>query len=179
MYLFYYNQLNNEEMKIYWFIKDALFSLEPRIYINDSYIPTQRLKEISWMITLDYPELYWTKGSFEINEKTGDRELRPTYMLPKDDIDRHDDYIFSEISNISIGQRDIEEKICSVCNWMIENVRYDTDKYALKNKVNQTVLSVFVEKKSLCMGISKVFKLIAGLLDIESIIAIGDICYPI
>ena len=54
MYLFYYNQLNNEEKKIYWFIKDALFSLEPRIYINDSYIPTQRLKEISWMITLNY-----------------------------------------------------------------------------------------------------------------------------
>ena len=123
----------------------------------------------------DNPELYWTKGSFEINEKTGDRELRLAYLLSKDGIERYDDYIYFEISNISIGQRDIEVKMYSVCNWMIENFRYDTDKYVLKNRVNQTVLSVFVEKKSLCMDISKAFKLIAGLLDIECIIAIGDI----
>lgn len=136
MYLFYYNQLNNEEKKIYWFIKVAPSSLEPRIYINDSYIPTQRLNEISWMITLDYPELYWTKGSFEINEKAGTKEIRPVYLVSKEDVDRYDDYILSEISNISNDQRDVEEKVYTVCNWIIENIRYDSDKNAINNKIN-------------------------------------------
>lgn len=136
MNLFYYNQLNDEEKKIYWSIKDALVSFEPRIRINDNYTPTQRLKEISWMITLDYPELYWTKGSFEMNEKAGTKEIRTVYLVSKEDVDRYDDYILSEISNISNDQRDVEEKVYTVCNWIIENIRYDSDKNAINNKIN-------------------------------------------
>lgn len=176
MGLYYYKQLNAYEQAVYWTLERGIAEFLPEILLDDLRLPIKRVKEISQMITMDYPEYYWSKGSFDSFEKSNGTVLKFSYLLPKADREEVDSLIFQRMMQMELNNAmSIEEKVNAVYDWIKQNVKYDANKKSIDRRENQTIYSVFIEGRSLCMGISKAFDLAMRLSNVNSFVALGNV----
>ena len=176
MYQFYYLHLNAYERAIYKELEKAISALQPEIKIDNLHIPLKRLEEISRMVLLDHAEYYWSKGDFDVMIAARSAIIRYSYFFPAQECEEIDRIIFSKIEEIGLGQMNsLREQIMEVCAWIYSNVKYDQDVTAVENKKNQTIYSVFVEGKSLCMGIAKSVELLMRLCGNDSMVVLGNL----
>ena len=177
--LFYgYQSLSKEEQQIYRQIAEGLEKQESEIRITP--IEEDRLTSVFNMVMIDHPEYFWTEGEFQyttIEDLTEDTkmaiQLMPVYSIEKKQINELKLQIEHQaeewISQID-GSLDIYEKIKSVYELLIREVEYDeTSSY------NQTIQSVFLEKRTVCMGYAKATQYLLNKMGIFCTLVTGTI----
>lgn len=173
-----YQNLSKEEQKVYRQIAEGLEQQETEIRITP--LSEERLMTVFNMVMIDHPEYFWIEGEFQyttvedLNENTKTAiQLMPVYTVEneqieslKQQIEQQADAWIAEID----ASFDAYEKIKSVYELLIREVEYDeTSLY------NQTIQSVFLEKKTVCMGYAKATQYLLNKMGIFSTLVTGNI----
>ena len=177
--LYYGSQsLSKEEKKVYRQIAEGLEQQEVEIRITP--LSEERLMTVFNMVMIDHPEYFWIEGEFQyttvedLNENTKTAiQLMPVYTVEKEQteslkqqIEQQADAWIAEID----ASFDAYEKIKSVYELLIREVEYDeTSLY------NQTIQSVFLEKKTVCMGYAKATQYLLNKMGIFCTLVTGNI----
>ena len=174
MNLFFFQQLAPRDQFLYKEIDRKIAQHESCLLVQGLEDPA-RLFAIVRFVILDHPEYYWAKGVYQITQgKANERKLHFEYLLPAGEVPDTDRLIFSTIQGIGADRyADSADRARAIAAWLWEHVRYDTAISAAFDKANQTVYSVFVKKKSICMGIAKAFDLIARAYGMDSVTVLG------
>ena len=173
-----YQSLSKEEQKVYRQIAEGLEQQEAEIRITP--LSEERLMTVFNMVMIDHPEYFWIEGEFQyttvedLNENTKTAiQLMPVYTIEKEQteslkqqIEQQADAWIAEID----ASFDAYEKIKSVYELLIREVEYDeTSLY------NQTIQSVFLEKKTVCMGYAKATQYLLNKMGIFCTLVTGNI----
>lgn len=173
-----YQSLSKEEKKVYRQIAEGLEQQEVEIRITP--LSEERLMTVFNMVMIDHPEYFWIEGEFQyttvedLNENTKTAiQLMPVYTVEKEQteslkqqIEQQADAWIAEID----ASFDAYEKIKSVYELLIREVEYDeTSLY------NQTIQSVFLEKKIVCMGYAKATQYLLNKMGIFCTLVTGNI----
>ena len=173
-----YQSLSKEEQKVYRQIAEGLEQQEAEIRITP--LSEERLMTVFNMVMIDHPEYFWIEGEFQyttvedLNENTKTAiQLMPVYTVEKEQteslkqqIEQQADAWIAEID----APFDAYEKIKSVYELLIREVEYDeTSLY------NQTIQSVFLEKKTVCMGYAKATQYLLNKMGIFCTLVTGNI----
>lgn len=173
-----YQSLSKKEQKVYRQIAEGLEQQEIEIRITP--LSEERLMTVFNMVMIDHPEYFWIEGEFQyttvedLNKNTKTAiQLMPVYTVEKEhteslkqQIEQQADVWIAEID----ASFDVYEKIKSVYELLIREVEYDeTSLY------NQTIQSVFLEKKTVCMGYAKATQYLLNKMGIFSTLVTGNI----
>lgn len=173
-----YQSLSKGEQKVYRQIAEGLEQQEAEIRITP--LSEERLMTVFNMVMIDHPEYFWIEGEFQyttvedLNENTKTAiQLMPVYTVEKEQteslkqqIEQQADAWIAEID----ASFDAYEKIKSVYELLIREVEYDeTSLY------NQTIQSVFLEKKTVCMGYAKATQYLLNKMGIFCTLVTGNI----
>lgn len=173
-----YQSLSKEEQKVYRQIAEGLEQQETEIRITP--LSEERLMTVFNMVMIDHPEYFWIEGEFQYttvedlneNMKTA-IQLMPVYTVEKEQteslkqqIEQQADAWIAEID----ASFDAYEKIKSVYELLIREVEYDETSLH-----NQTIQSVFLEKKTVCMGYAKATQYLLNKMGIFCTLVTGNI----
>ncbi len=173
-----YQSLSKEEQKVYRQIAEGLEQREAEIRITP--LSEERLMTVFNMVMIDHPEYFWIEGEFQyttvedLNENTKTAiQLMPVYTVEKEQteslkqqIEQQADAWIAEID----ASFDAYEKIKSVYELLIREVEYDETSF-----YNQTIQSVFLEKKTVCMGYAKATQYLLNKMGIFCTLVTGNI----
>ena len=173
-----YQSLSKEEQKVYRQIAEGLEQQEAEIRITP--LSEERLMTVFNMVMIDHPEYFWIEGEFQyttvedLNENTKTAiQLMPVYTVEKEQteslkqqIEQQADAWIAEID----ASFDAYEKIKSVYEFLIREVEYDETSF-----YNQTIQSVFLEKKTVCMGYAKATQYLLNKMGIFCTLVTGNI----
>ncbi len=169
--MFYYDQLNFKDKKVYDLLQSGIRKYEKDIMLRDLGYTVDKVGKICTYMLLDNPDIYWTKGDLQLKKLDNKIVIRIQYIMDEQECNEVDKIIKGEIAKIDFGncKSDIE-KIQKAYEWLLSNV-----KYKIGAMHSQTICSVFVNKVSVCMGISKAFALIMRSQSIDCIIVLGKL----
>ena len=173
-----YQSLSKEEQEVYRQIAEGLEQQEAEIKITS--LSEDRLITVFNMVMIDHPEYFWIEGEFQyttvedLNENTKTAiQLMPVYTVEKEQteslkqqIEQQADAWIAEID----ASFDAYEKIKSVYELLIREVEYDETSF-----YNQTIQSVFLEKKTVCMGYAKATQYLLNKMGIFCTLVTGNI----
>lgn len=173
-----YQNLSKEEQKVYRQIAEGLEQQETEIRITP--LSEERLMTVFNMVMIDHPEYFWIEGEFQyttvedLNENTKTAiQLMPVYTVEKEQIESLKQQIEQQadawIAEID-ASFDVYEKIKSVYELLIREVEYDE-----ASLYNQTIQSVFLEKKTVCMGYAKATQYLLNKMGIFCTLVTGNI----
>ena len=173
-----YQNLNEEEQKVYRQIAHGLENLEERFEVTPT--PEERLTVVYNMVMIDHPEYFWTEGEFQYttvedlkeNSKMA-IELMPVYVEKKEQVEELKRQIEQQaaewISQIG-ASGDTYEKIKGVYELLIRQVEYDEN-----SAYNQNIRSAFLEKRTVCMGYAKATQYLLNKMGIFCTLVTGNI----
>lgn len=176
---FYYQQLSERKQQIYRTLKDAVESRSVECFLYDLTLTREQIGDVMMLVLLDYPDYYWTKGNFYIYRENNFSQprlrIRIVYLFDDRQMLLAESEMQKQIKKCceAVGryQADgVREFVLQVCNWVYQNVEYQ-----YTGDKDQTIYSVFCEKKSVCMGISKAAALVLRLFGINSIVVKGKL----
>lgn len=158
---------NDVKKKAYDAILDAQLKLLDSIYLQG--IALSELEEIVQNIKDDHPELYYIDDQYEYvtdssYEETKTIEYKPLYRMTKETIiDKNkqiEDYTTPIINEACKKETDYE-KVKYIYDYLIDHTTYDE-----KSEDNQNILSVFLNKTTVCAGYAKGMQFLLNKLDI-------------
>ncbi len=176
MRTFYYQQLSSGEKWVYQQMAKAMG--ERKRLLRLPYLPVQekRLREISLFVTLDNPDFYWTKGSFLLRREGNGAVLQFPLLISEKEIPSANAAVMSTVSELTENlPAEPAAAAEEICRRLIDWAEYDLSADPLEDRRNQSLWSVFVRRKSLCMGFSKALCLILRLLGMDCIIVLGSV----
>lgn len=166
---FYYNQLSEEEQANYLRLLVGLRQFDNKINLSSQN--EVRNTRVFLAVAYDNPEFYWlseTKYSIDFWSMTYPEEAKA--------IQKQLHTIADEVI-AKMPQGSDYEKVKYIYEYIIQNTEYNLS--ALDNEdvawANQSIRSVFLDKKSICNGYSLAFQFLCQKAGIESIYIAGDI----
>lgn len=150
---FYYEQLNDDQKKIYDILKKECFQLYSNVRLNR--IPLRDVTIASYALSMDYPVLFWI-GDYSYKKIGNDLVTEIVYSIPesvKNDLTAIDEIV--EQINIEMNSLSINndyEKLKFFYDWIIEHTEYKSNLYS------QDMRSVFLQNSSVCAGYSRAFQ---------------------
>ena len=174
MDLFYDRLPDPVERSLYRQIDTAVGRHLPRLSA-DTAVPVRRVRTICRYVALDRPEFFWFGGEASLAGKDGGpRILYFEYPAPFRERDRVDRAITGAVREIGADRYpDAQSRARAVYDWFLRSVEYDASAQDGAVKDSQTVYSVFMRKKSLCLGIARGVQLILRLYGVDSLVVLG------
>ena len=168
---YYYDQLNKEQQRAYYAIKEGLSNLQ------DSFaVPMMSRKELSdiyFMIRMDWPEIFYSV-TFSYRHYTNSTvvEMIPQYLFSKDKIREHRQAMTSRINKLARQTEELDEKnkVLFIHDFLVKNVRYDK----LKKEYSHEIIGALGNGVAVCEGIAKAVKVLCDRLNIWCIIALSE-----
>ena len=168
---YYYQQLGEEEQKLYKEMYQVLKEAAPVIYMHSPDMKV--LEKISQFISMDRPELFWCDGQMQVTSYEQYAEIQPVYTYTGEEKDKRQAEIeaaraecFSGLS----GDMSEYDKIKYVFEYLVNTVDYNLDA-----PDNQNIYSALVGKASVCAGYSRAAQYLLRQLGIECIYVTGNI----
>lgn len=168
---YYYQQLGEEEQKLYKEMYQGLKEAAPVIYMHSPDMKV--LEKISQFISMDRPELFWCDGQMQVTSYEQYAEIQPVYTYTGEEKDKRQAEIeaaraecFSGLS----GDMSEYDKIKYVFEYLVNTVDYNLDA-----PDNQNIYSALVGKASVCAGYSRAAQYLLRQLGIECIYVTGNI----
>lgn len=174
---FYYNSLSDNGKELYMQMLKALLSFNETVHFNDNYDKSY-IYSIMNYVMCDNPTIFWCDDFLAIYEEIEGitiAKLKITY----------DNMIYSDLNFYNVwceikeyrdkaleGMCDFDSdysKELQIFNYIILSTRYCEDSY-----MNQSIYSV-VQGKSVCAGMSKMFKFLCDSIDIDCICVFGKL----
>ncbi|NLW69732.1 MAG: hypothetical protein GX061_01420 [Eubacteriaceae bacterium] len=153
-----YNQLDGGEKLLYERLCGELMRLSGEIELTCG---EETLLRVLRAVIRDFPEMFWFEGKVALSENSfGQTVLCPQYIMDNmRQINSCREIIAARMNEIVFPENSSDyEKALAAALWLCENVQYSPGT-ALSG---QNILSVFIDKKSVCKGIAKAYQYILG-----------------
>ncbi|HAX51500.1 transglutaminase domain-containing protein [Muricomes intestini] len=168
---YYYQQLGEEEQKLYTEIYQGILESSDSIYVHSSNV--EALKKVSSFIFCDRPELFWCGGEMQMTSYADYSEIQPVYLYTGEEKEQRQSRIDTAVSECLSGiTGDMTEydKIKYIFEYLVNTVDYN-----LEAPDNQNIYSALVGKSSVCAGYSRAAQYLLQQLGIECIYVTGTI----
>lgn len=168
-----YGCLDEDTQKVYDEVLNAI--LEQQESIKVSTLDEKILDQAYQAVNADYGGLFWVSGyaytQYMINDRMTGLEFSPQYTMSfeerKNIQAQIDANVKQMLSGISITDSDYE-KAKYVYETLIQNVDYVIDA-----ENNQNIISVFLNRETVCQGYACATQYLLDILDVPSVIVTG------
>ena len=171
MYLHYYDQLNKEQQKAYYAIKEGLLNLQDSFVVP--MLSQKELSDIYFLIRMDSPEIFYSVTfSYKCYANSTAVEMVPQYLFSKDKIREHRQAMESRVKKLARQAASLDEKgkELFIHDFIVENVKYDK----LKKPYSHEIIGALGNGVAVCEGIAKAVKILCDELNIWCIIALSE-----
>ena len=175
MKAFYLNRLTGSDRQLYMAADDALGCRRMRSVLPAA-VSTGRLLTAARYVTLDHPGYYWSKGDFSAAVSRDGEHL----LIRWDDLcagqltEETDRIIFSGIEQMRLDRySSVRDRVGFLQEWFLRNVRYEWGRDRQEQRRAQTPVSVFMERRSACLGFARAAKMALDLYGTDCIIVLG------
>ena len=168
---YYYEQLNKEQQKAYYAMKEGLLNLQDSFPVP--MLSAKELSDIYFMIRLDCPAIFYSVTfSYKYYADSTAVELIPKYLFSKDKIKEHRQAMESRIKKLARQAADLgeKEKELFIHDFIVKNVKYDK----LKKEYSPEIIGALGNGVAVCEGIAKAVKILCDELGIWCIIALSE-----
>ena len=168
---YYYDQLNKDQQRAYYAMKQGLLNLQDSISVP--MLSKKELSDIYFLIRMDCPEIFYSVTfSYRYYEDSTMVELIPQYLFPKDKIKEHRQAMESRVKKLARQAADLDEKgkELFIHDFIVENVKYDK----LKKAYSHEIIGALGNGVAVCEGIAKAVKILCDALNIWCIIALSE-----
>lgn len=168
---YYYQQLTEEEQKLYREIYQGIRDSEEKVYVHSA--DTDAMEKAVRFLFFDRAELFWGTGAMQMTSFLDYSEIRPVYTYSGEEKERRQAEIDAAsqeaLSGISAEASEYD-KIKYVFEYLVNTVDYSLD-----SQDNQNIYSALVERSSACAGYSRAAQYLLRQLGIECIYVTGTI----
>lgn len=168
---YYYNQLNKEQKKVYYAMKEGLLKLQDSFPVLK--LSNKELSDIYFMIRMDCPEIFYSvKFSYRYYPDSTMVEFVPEYLFTKDKIREHRQAMLSRVKKLARQAEKLDEKgrELFIHDFIVNNVKYDK----LKKEYSHEIIGALGNGVAVCEGIAKAVKLLCDELGIWCIVALSE-----
>ena len=168
---YYYEQLNKEQQKAYYAIKEGLLKLQDSFMVP--MLSQKELSDIYFIIRMDCPEIFYSVTfSYKYYADSTAVEMSPKYLFSKDKIKEHRQAMDSRVKKLSrqAEKMDEKEKELFIHDFIVQNVKYDK----LKKEYSHEIIGALGNGVAVCEGIAKAVKILCDELGIWCIIALSE-----
>lgn len=175
--LFYYEQLNDHEKKVYSEIYYLLYNMKTEGEISS--LDENEIEKINLYVLNDHPEIFYADGYKYTSQLLGDKVVSISFegmynmdseMRRKCDEDI-ENYFFDCKKYVEQTVGNAEDDF-NVIKAVYDYLIMTTD-YNLNSKYNQGIASVATYHESVCRGYAKMFQYILNRLGIETVVVNG------
>ena len=152
---YYYEQLNKEQQKAYYAMKEGLLKLQDSFMVP--MLSKKELSDIYFMIRMDCPEIFYSVTfSYKYYADSTAVEMSPKYLFSKDKIKEHRQAMDSRVKKLSrqAEKMDEKEKELFIHDFIVQNVKYDK----LKKEYSHEIIGALGNGVAVCEGIAKAVK---------------------
>ena len=171
--MFAYEQLSEKEKEVYNTMENVLTNHQEKAVVVT--ISDENMKRVFYCVLVDHPEIFWCssfeRSSVKIGDSTVKTEFVPIYSMDKqtrydykEQIDKTAD---SWLAKIPADASDYD-KAKILFETLVTEVSYDSN-----SAENQNIISVFVNKSTVCQGYSKAYQFLLSKVGIESTLVKG------
>ena len=168
---YYYDQLNKEQQKAYYAIKEGLLNMQDSFAVP--MLSTKELSDIYFMIRMDNPAIFYSVTfSYRYYQDSTMVEMVPQYLFTKDKIKEHRQAMESRVKKLVRQAADLDEKgkELFIHDFIVGNVKYDK----LKKAYSHEIIGALGNGVAVCEGIAKAVKILCDELNIWCIIALSE-----
>ena len=168
---YYYEQLNKEQQRAYYAIKEGLLKMQDSFAVP--MLTGKELSDIYFKIRMDCPEIFYSVTfSYKYYANSTAVEMVPQYLFTKDKIKEHRQAMESRVKKLARQAADLDEKgkELFIHDFIVENVKYDK----LKKEYSHEIIGALGNGVAVCEGIAKAVKVLCDELNIWCIIAVSD-----
>ena len=168
---YYYEQLNKEQQKAYYAIKEGLLKIQDSFMVP--MLSKKELSDIYFMIRMDCPEIFYSVTfSYKYYADSTAVEMVPQYLFSKDKIKEHRQAMEARVKKLARqAERFSEkEKELYIHDFIVKNVKYDK----LKKEYSHEIIGALGNGVAVCEGIAKAVKILCDELGIWCIIALSE-----
>ena len=168
---YYYEQLNKEQQKVYYAMKEGLLKLQDSFAVP--MLSKKELSDIYFMIRMDCPEIFYSVTfSYRYYMDSTEVELTPKYLFSKDKIREHRQAMESRVKKLVRQAENLDEKgkELFIHDFLVKNVKYDK----LKKEYSHEIIGALGNGVAVCEGIAKAVKILCDELKIWCIIVLSE-----
>lgn len=168
---YYYNQLNKEQQKVYYAMKEGLLKMQESFPVWK--LTNRELSDIYFMVRMDCPEIFYSvKFSYRYYPDSTAVELVPEYLFTKDKIKEHRQAMESRVKKLARQAESLDEKgkQLFIHDFIVKNVKYDK----LKKEYSHEIIGTLGNGVAVCEGIAKAVKILCDALGIWCIVALSE-----
>ena len=168
---YYYDQLNKEQQRAYYAIKEGLLNLQESFAVP--MLSQKELSDLYFMIRMDCPSIFYSVTfSYKYYGDSTAVEMVPQYLFSKDKIKEHRQAMESRVKKLARQAIDLDEKgkELFIHDFIVKNVKYDK----LKKEYSHEIIGALGNGVAVCEGIAKAVKILCDELGIWCIIALSE-----
>lgn len=138
---YYYNQLNKEQKKVYYAMKEGLLKMQDSFPVLK--LSNRELADIYFMVRMDCPEIFYSvKFTYRYYQDSMAVELVPEYLFTKDKIKEHRQAMQSRVKKLARQAEKLDEKgkELFIHDFIVNNVKYDKLKKEYSHEKNKVLL---------------------------------------
>ena len=168
---YYYDQLNKEQQRAYYAMKEGLLNLQDSFAVP--MLSKKELSDIYFMIRLDCPSIFYSvRFSYRYYPDSSAVEMIPQYLFSKDKIREHRQAMESRVKKLARQAEKLDEKgkELFIHDFIVGNVKYDK----LKKEYSHEIIGALGNGVAVCEGMAKAVKILCDELHIWCIIALSE-----
>lgn len=168
---YYYDQLNKDQQKVYYAIKQGLLQMAPSFPVLR--LDRKELGDIYFMVRMDNPMIFWSVTfKYRYYDDSTYVELIPEYLFAKDKIKEHRQAMESRVKKLARPAEKLDEKgkELYIHDFVCKNVHYDK----LKKEYSHEIIGALGNGVAVCEGIAKAVKVLCDALGIWCIVALSE-----
>lgn len=176
---YYYNIMSSDERKAYKMIYDGLKMRAFNIVVS-LYLSPDKVQEVYLKVLYDNPLFYYINQTvIRMQGNPGYWILLPEYLYSNTEINKINNDIRNIINRIrqkadNFRNNEFRLEKC-LHDSIVKSVAYDYDSLKKKDAFNaHSIVGVFLDKRAVCEGIAKAYKLLCNEYDIKCIVVLGQ-----
>lgn len=172
IYEYYRSVLNEKEKFVYDKIKESYTQFGTKLIINRADLETQDVSKAFQAVVLDHPEMFWIDSFSEVNIYDF-RSITLNYNFSQEEALALQEKIQEkahEIMEQTINMNNNYDKIKFIHDKLISISNYNKEYSLEQNNKYQSLVSIFDDGSTVCVGYAHAFKYFMDNLGIKSII---------
>lgn len=176
---YYYSIMSTEEKKAYKVIYDGIKSYALNIVVS-LYLSPDCIQDIYIKVLYDNPLFYYINQTvIKMSGRIGCYILMPEYLYRPQEVEKINKDIRSVITRVGIKAKQLINNEFRLEKYLhdsvVKSVAYDYDSLKKTDCYNaHSIVGAFLEKKAVCEGIAKAFKLLCNEYSIKCIVVLGQ-----
>lgn len=175
---YYYGTLSKDEKAAYRMIYNGIKMRALNIVVP-VFLPAQQIQDVYLDVLYDNPLFYYINQTvIRMTGEPGYYILLPEYLYTNTEIERINQDIQNVLSRIDVKARTMLSNEFRLEKYLhdsvVKSVAYDYDSLQKNDCYNaHSIVGAFLDKKAVCEGIAKAFKLLCNTYSMKCIVVLG------